>query len=81
MRNLISQLAFLFFSTGVRRKLEGLVGHVVTGYSAAVAVWTTYQATLSSIDVLALSIIFLSLMLVLVFILIGSSSTSLKTKP
>ena len=81
MINLISQLAFLFFSTGVRRKLEGLVGHVVTGYAAAVAVWTTYQATLSSIDVLALSIIFLSLMLVLVFILIGSSSTSLKTKP
>ena len=74
-------MGFLSFSTGVRRELDGWIGQAVKGYAATVAIWTTYQATLSSIDVLALSIIFLSLMLVLVFVLIGSSSTADKTTP
>ena len=78
---MINYLGFLSFSTGVRRELDGWIGQAVKGYAATVAIWTTYQATLSSIDVLALSIIFLSLMLVLVFVLIGSSSTADKTTP
>ena len=81
LRQIISILGYFSFSTGVRRKLEGKIGHLTTAYAAAVAIWTTYQATLSSIDVLALSIIFLSLMLVLVFLLTGSSSKSSETKP
>ena len=76
LRQIISILGYFSFSTGVRRKLDGKIGHLTTAYAAAVAIWTTYQATLSSIDVLALSIIFLSLMLVLVFLLTGSSSKS-----
>ncbi len=50
-------------------------------YAAAVAIWVVYQATLSSIDVLALSIIFLSLMLVLAFLLIGATPNCDPEKP
>lgn len=68
-------------TTGARRRPEGVLAKIVNAYAAIVAVWVVYQATLSSIDVLALSIIFLSMILVLVFLLIGASANSDRVKP
>ncbi len=69
------------FSTGARRELTGILGHIVKAYAAILAVWTVYAAVLSSIDVLALTIIFLSAMLVLVFLLIGATAKAARDKP
>ncbi|MGI9478187.1 MAG: TRAP transporter permease [Hyphomicrobiaceae bacterium] len=77
----VSGLARLAISTGGRRRPEGFLGIAVRIYAALVAVWVVYQATLSSIDVLALSIIFVSIMLVLVFLMYGASEQSHETQP
>jgi len=59
------------FNTGIRRRPQGIIGRAINAYAAAVAVWTIYAAAYSREDVLSLTITFLSLMLVLAFLLIG----------
>ena len=81
VKSFILTLARLAIATGARRQLEGLLAKIVNAYAAMVALWVVYQATLSSIDVLALSIIFLSLILVLVFLLIGATANSDRGRP
>ena len=61
----------LAFDTGVRRWPAGVVGHGIKIFAAGTAVWTVYAAGFSLADVLSLTITFLSLMLVLTFLLIG----------
>ena len=81
LSGMLSSLARLAISTGGRRRPVGILATAIRIYAALVAVWVVYQATLSSIDVLALSIIFLSIMLVLVFLMFGASETSDETTP
>jgi len=66
----------LAFGTGIRRQPDGLTGKAIKGYAAAVAVWTIYAAAFSRGDALSLTIAFLALMLVMVFLLIGRSVSS-----
>ena len=66
----------LAFGTGIRRQPGGLTGKAIKGYAAAVAVWTIYAAAFSRGDALSLTIAFLALMLVMVFLLIGRSVSS-----
>lgn len=66
----------LFFDTGVRRSPAGRIGHGVKAFAAGTAVWTVYAAAFSRADTLSLIMTFLSLMLVLTFILIGPSAKS-----
>ena len=66
----------LAFDTGARRRPAGQVGMLAKICAAAVAVWTVYAAAFSTTDVLPLTIIFLSAMMVLTFLLIGPSSQS-----
>jgi TRAP transporter 4TM/12TM fusion protein len=61
----------LLFDTGARRSPGGWPGHAVKAFAAATAVWTVYAAGFSRADRLALTITFLSLMLVLTFVTIG----------
>jgi TRAP transporter 4TM/12TM fusion protein len=61
----------LLFDTGARRSPGGWAGHAVKAFAAATAVWTVYAAGFSRADWLALTITFLSLMLVLTFVMIG----------
>ncbi|MDF1747868.1 MAG: TRAP transporter fused permease subunit [Alphaproteobacteria bacterium] len=58
------------FDTGLRRRPVGTLALVTKIYAALVAGWTIYAAGFSRTDILPLTIIFLSLMLVLTFILI-----------
>ncbi|WP_161973860.1 TRAP transporter permease [Hwanghaeella grinnelliae] len=63
-------LVSIAFDTGLRRKLTGKLGTGVKVFAAATAAWTVYAAGFSRTDVLSLTITFLSLMLVLTFLLI-----------
>lgn len=74
-------LTSLIFSTGARRKPQGLFGHVLKLYAVLTAGYTVYGAAFSNWDNLARIIIFLCLMLVLVFLLIGARPSSSETKP
>ncbi len=64
------------FDTGLRRQPTGMLAHVTKVYAAFVAGWTVYAAGFSRTDVLPLTITFLSLMLVLTFVLITPGSKS-----
>lgn len=66
----------LFFDTGARRTPEGAVGHLVKAFAAGTAVWTVYAAAFSRADSLTLIMTFLSLMLVLTFIMTGARANS-----
>ncbi|WP_157019544.1 TRAP transporter permease [Mesorhizobium xinjiangense] len=66
----------IFFDTGVRRSPDGLIGHLVKAFAAATAVWTVYAAAFSRADSLTLIMTFLSLMLVLTFVLVGPTANS-----
>jgi TRAP transporter 4TM/12TM fusion protein len=74
-------LSRLIFSTGARRKPEGLFGQALKLYAVLTAAYTVYGAAFSSWDNLGRIIIFLCLMLVLVFQLIGARPGSSETKP
>jgi TRAP transporter 4TM/12TM fusion protein len=76
MRRFNMSLFALAFGTGVRRQPGGPVGKAIRAYAAAVAVWTVYAAAFSRTDALSLTIAFLALMLVLVFLLIGRGIAS-----
>tara|TARA_R110002126_G_scaffold176641_2_gene325479 strand:- start:54558 stop:56486 length:1929 start_codon:yes stop_codon:yes gene_type:complete len=66
----------LFFDTGARRTPEGAVGHLVKAFAAGTAVWTVYAAAFSRADSLTLIMTFLSLMLVLTFVMTGARANS-----
>ncbi|MGI9424302.1 MAG: TRAP transporter permease [Hyphomicrobiaceae bacterium] len=66
----------LAFDTGVRRTPSGWTGLIAKTCAAATAVWTVHAAAFSQTDVLPLTIIFLSAMMALTFLLIGSSPNS-----
>lgn len=70
----------LLFDTGATRSPSGAVGLAIRVFAAATAVWTTYAAAFSRSDTLSLTITFLSLMLVLTFLLTGASSRSNRTR-
>jgi TRAP transporter 4TM/12TM fusion protein len=65
-----------FFDIGGRRRLGGAVGHMIRAYAAAVALWSFYAAAFSRIDSLALTVIFLCLMLAPAFLMIRASNAA-----
>jgi TRAP transporter 4TM/12TM fusion protein len=81
VRNILEKSVRAVVVTGGRRRPKGVLAKLVNAYAAVVALWVVYQATLSSIDVLALSIIFLSLMLGLTFLMIGATPDCDREKP
>lgn len=68
-------------STGVRRRIAGPLGHAIRLFAVLTAVYTLYAATLSTWDVLARTIVFLSLMLALLFLLVGARENSNPNRP
>jgi TRAP transporter 4TM/12TM fusion protein len=68
----------LAFDTGARRRPQGRVGQGIKVFAAAVTVWSVYAAAYSHIDVLALTITFLGLMLVLTFLTLAPTAESLR---
>ncbi|MGE0628590.1 MAG: TRAP transporter permease [Hyphomicrobiaceae bacterium] len=74
-------LTDLAFATGARREPEGWLGHALRAYGVLISLYTIWAAAFSRLDVLSRTMIFLGLMLVLVFVLIGPSPQSDRKKP
>jgi TRAP transporter 4TM/12TM fusion protein len=70
----------LLFATGATRTPSGAVGTGTRVFAAGTAVWTVYAAAFSRTDTLSLTITFLSLMLVLTFLLVGPTPGSDRTR-
>lgn len=68
-------------STGARRYPKGIVGQVFRFYAVGVAIYTIHAAAFSTWDSLARTIIFLCMMLVLTFPLVGHSERADPTRP
>lgn len=66
----------LAFGTGPRRELTGNTDIAIKVFAAGVTVWTVYAAAFARTDVLPLTIGFLSLMMVLTFLLVAPSTAS-----
>ena len=67
--------------TGPRRHFDGWLGLFVTCFAVLIAAYTVYAATLSTWDVLARTIVFLSLMFTLLFLLVGSGPKARTDRP
>lgn len=67
--------------TGPRRRLVGPIGHAIKGFAVLTALYTVYAATMSTWDVLARTIIFLSMMLTLLFLLVGATPRARVDRP
>jgi len=77
MKNILRQLVV----TGARRKPAGSVGAFLKALALGTAVYTVYAATLSTWDVLARTIVFLTLMLTMLFLLVGARENSDPNRP
>src|SRR5690625_6530421 len=78
---LVYRIGELVFSSGVCRKVDGTRGHVLRCYAAATAVFTSYNAGFSDWDSLARMIVFLCLMLVLIFLVVGHGPKANPQRP
>jgi TRAP transporter 4TM/12TM fusion protein len=81
LRSLAISLGKSLIGTGPRRRPDGVLGHFVTGFSVLIAIYTVYAATLSTWDMLARTIVFLSLMFTLLFLLVGSGPNARADRP
>ncbi|WP_342595048.1 TRAP transporter fused permease subunit [Salinicola lusitanus] len=70
-RGNLTRLANGLMSTGRRRQPQGVFSWLLKCYAAVIALWVIWTTIFSTADVLALTIVFLTLMLVLVFFLIA----------
>lgn len=77
----LSGVLGLLFSVGARRRPSGWLQAIITAYGALLAAWVIYSVTVAIIDPLALGAIFLSFMLVLLFLIVGARPGSLPTRP
>lgn len=66
----------MMFSTGCRRSISGPLYWPIRLYTALFTIWVLWAATLARVDALSLTVIFLSLIYVPAFILIGAGRDS-----
>ena len=66
----------LLFSTGCRRNISGNLYWPIRLYTALFSVWVIWAATISRIDALSLTVIFLCLIYVPAFLLVGATEKS-----
>ncbi len=71
-----SHLLSLLFSTGTRRRIHGKFYWPTRLYTALFSVWVIWAATISRIDALSLTVIFLCLIYIPAFSLIGATERS-----
>ena len=72
----MAQLTNILFSTGKRRSLSGLLEWPVKIYTALFTIWVIWASVFSRIDALSLTVIFLCLIFVPSFLLIGATDKS-----
>lgn len=74
-------LVNLLFETGVKRKLGPTVQAVTNAYAALIALWVIYNVIIVVTDIFGMTIVFLSAILVLVFVTLAPSARSTSTNP
>ena len=74
-------IASLLFGTGKRRTPSGLVGAAIKAYAALVAVWVIYNVIIIVTDIFGMTMIFLSAMLVLIFLTLAPTTSSKSENP
>ncbi len=76
-----SSILSILFSTGARRTPSGLMFWPIRLYTALFSVWVLWAATFSRIDALSLTVVFLCLIFVPAFLVVGASNVSDRSKP
>lgn len=71
----------LLFGTGRVRSPGGLLGHVLKAYAALITVAVIYNVVVVLTDIFGMTIVFLSAMLVLVFLTIAPSANTTSDRP
>jgi len=74
--NQMGSILNFFFSVGAIREPQYRLRFVIITFAGALALWVIYVATIAMIDPLAVCSIFLSLMMVILFLTLGALSTS-----
>lgn len=77
----MSSLLGALIGTGVRRSLSGILGTVVKSFAAMVALAVVYTTTIVYIDLFLMTVIFLSAILALLFLIYSASPNSRLDKP
>src|SRR6056297_2613830 len=81
LRSMMNTLLNLLFSTGRRRWIQGWLYWPIRLYTAGFTLWVLYAAIYSRIDSLSLVVIFLCLIFVPSFLLIGATENADETRP
>lgn len=77
-----SVMTFSFlFSTGKSRKPSGLIGAAIKLYAVLVAMWVIYNVVIIVTDIFGMTIVFLSAMLVLIFLTLAPTTSSKSENP
>ncbi|WP_211225054.1 TRAP transporter permease [Oceanobacter kriegii] len=76
-----TSLGVALLSTGDRRKPEGYLGKFIAIYGFMIALWVLWSTIFSTSDVLMLTIVYLTQMLVLVFLVFSSGHVNASDKP
>lgn len=71
----------LLFDTGKSRKPSGFIGAAIKLYAALIAIWVIYNVVIIVTDVFGMTIVFLSAMLVLVFLTLAPTASSRSEYP
>lgn len=71
----------LLFGTGKSRKPSGLLGAAIKFYAALIALWVIYNVVIIVTDIFGMTVIFLSAMLVLVFLTLAPTAHSKSDYP
>lgn len=79
--SLLRRAAAAALSSGVRRVPGGMLGHIIRFFAVLTAAFTVYAATMSTWDVLARTIVFLTMMLTMLFLLVGATPRSRGDRP
>jgi TRAP transporter 4TM/12TM fusion protein len=66
----------ILFGTGKSRTLPGVLGVIVKAYAALLALWVVYSVVIIVTDIFGMMMVFLSAILVLVFLTLAPSSKS-----
>jgi len=69
------------FGTGKSRSPRGALGHLIKAYAALIAIWVVYNVVVIVTDIFGMTMVFLSAMLVLVFLTIAPTRQSAGEQP
>lgn len=77
----MAMIVNLLFGTGKKREPNGFLGTALKAYAVAIALCVVYSVVIIVTDIFGMMMIFLSAMLVLVFLTLGATANSDRSQP